>query len=75
MEKDVKKLLEEVAKKETSDLSRLLCKNADLSIVVNKEQKFEAHNLGCNNPRRDGSAYCKECSDKYASEKTSREIH
>lgn len=75
MNKEINKLLEEVAKKETASLRQLLCKNSDLSIVVNQEQKFEALNIGCNNPRRDGSAWCEECAKKYHETKeASREI-
>jgi len=30
-----------------------------------KSQRGECKNEGCENPRRQSSAYCQECSDKY----------
>ena len=38
-----------------------LCKNAEVSLG----EKFEVLNTGCPNHRRNGSAWCQECSDKH----------
>lgn len=49
------------------------CKNQSFDYKVSKQfqdhmdrsYKFDIINDGCNNPRRNGSAWCQECSDKF----------
>jgi hypothetical protein len=47
------------------------CKNSDLKIVTKEGEEdkteitLDIQNDGCKNPRRSGSAYCQECSDKH----------
>lgn len=49
------------------------CKNAKLSIVTLTDEKddskvtLDIQNEGCKNVRRNGSAWCQECSDKHKS--------
>jgi hypothetical protein len=36
-------------------------------IYTSKSIRGECKNIGCKNPRRQGSAYCQQCSDKFKS--------
>lgn len=50
---------------------QLMCKNADIQIEERQLSKdveifeYKIINNGCKFRRRDGGAYCQECSDKY----------
>lgn len=35
---------------------------------TSKTKRNECKNVGCKNPRQDGSSHCKECSDKFIHE-------
>lgn len=55
----------------------LICKNGKFSIetvyknepnkdnVLERKPELQIENTGCKNPRRNGSAFCQECADKY----------
>ncbi len=51
--------------KRLREQNQTLCKNSLLSIdnvKENKENPFIIKNAGCTNDRRNGSAYCEQCS-------------
>lgn len=43
----------------------ITCKNGKFSFTLRKgeehETRFKVSNTGCNNPRRNGSAFCEDC--------------
>ena len=55
--------------KHAKNMQRSLCTNADVKIMVKdegmKSEESDVDNIGCRNPRRQGSKYCQECSDKH----------
>ncbi len=59
----------EQAKRDMKTLKKLSCKNAVLFIEPTKDAKelfsFTVSNKGCLNLRRNGSAWCQECSDNH----------
>ena len=50
-----------------------VCKNSNYTGIIpvegSKEYEHTWSNSGCKNPRRNGSAYCQECSNKHHEEK------
>lgn len=49
--------------KDENKLKQSICKNADWS----RDSENELVNTDCTNERRNGSAFCQECSDKHHS--------
>lgn len=43
-------------------MGQVFCKNAELAVNA---ETMKVDNEGCINTRRNGSAHCQECSDKY----------
>jgi len=57
-----KKIAEYIVQKQKDNF----CKNADMTVVEDKKlNTWVPKNNGCENPRRMGSAWCQECSDKF----------
>ena len=52
--------------KEVNQVRQEICKNATLEVKFNMDTKkhYKFHS-GCKNLRRDGAAYCLECSNKH----------